>query len=37
MARRFLVVDLPFVPDVDALIDGTGATARLVMPEPAAE
>ncbi len=39
MACRFLVVDLPFVPDVDALIariDGTGATAKLVMPEPAA-
>lgn len=39
MARRFLVVDLPFVPDVGALIariDGTGATAKLVLPESAA-
>ena len=39
MARRVLVVDLPFVADVDALIAriaDTGATARLLVPVPAA-
>ncbi len=39
MARRFLVVDLPFVQDVGALIDrigGTGATAKPLAPVPAA-
>ena len=39
MARRVLVVDLPFVPDVDALIariERDGAMAKLLAPIPAA-
>ncbi len=39
MACRFLVVDSPFVQDVDALINRigkTGVTARQVAPVPAA-
>ena len=39
MERRFLVIDLPYVPDVEALIariDGTGAIAKQVTPVPTA-
>ena len=40
MARRVLVVDLPFVPDADALIariERDGAMAKLLAPLPANE